>query len=286
MRVEPFSAGVKYTLDDGSEQITLLLWQSVYDQLVDPHALAVGATVHVQGEMAEYRGELEIVPELPTDVNVLAAAPVTTPAATPIPDAQPRETLISDLSLDRLGETVQIHGTVQDAASFSQGFKFTLDDGSGQIILLTWLDVYDGIAGREALRPGATLAVTGALDQFQDELQIVPTGGTGVRLLSPGDEQAPHRSIASLTLNDVGQWVLIEGTVTRADAFGSGVRVYLDDGSGEVLVLLWQNVVERVPAEVGVTTVGQRLRVAGRVEKYEGALEIVPALPFDVYPGP
>ena len=276
MQVAPFASGVKYTLDDGNGEMTLLLWQSVYDQLADPGALAVGATLRVQGEVAEYRGELEIVPELPADVTLLA---------TPEPSLGAAETAIGSLgalSADQLGQTIRAQGVVRDAASFSQGFKFTLDDGSGQITLLTWLDVYDGIAERKGLRIGASVAVTGTLDEYENELQIIPSAGADVRLLSPGSDRVAYRPIESLTLADVGQSVLVEGTVTRTRSFGGGMRVFLDDGSGEVMVLLWQNVYERVPDDVDVTTVGTRLRVSGRVEEYEGTLEIVPSLPFDV----
>ncbi len=58
-----FSAGIKFELDDGSGAIILLLWQNVYDAIPDAGLLAAGVTVEVTGEIEEYRGELEIIPE-------------------------------------------------------------------------------------------------------------------------------------------------------------------------------------------------------------------------------
>jgi DNA/RNA endonuclease YhcR with UshA esterase domain len=297
--VAPFSAGVKCTLDDGSGQITLLLWQSVYEQLADPGALAVGASLRVVGEVSEYRGEMEIVPELPGDVLVLSAPPPETPTATAVASSQPAPTpevatvatpqptptaspqRLADLDASRIGERLTVRGEVRAVESFAQGFKFTLDDGSGKIVLLTWLDVYDGIPGREGLRVGASVAATGALDSYEGVLQVSPPAGSDVRVLTAGQgPDAPRRETGGLAADD--GLATVEGLVTQAEAFAGGMRVYVDDGSGEAMVLLWQNVWERVSDRAGVSRVGARLRVVGQVEEYQGTLEVVPALPFDV----
>jgi DNA/RNA endonuclease YhcR with UshA esterase domain len=47
------------------------------------------------------------------------------------------------------------------------------------------------------------------------------------------------------------------------------------------VVLLWSNVLAYVPAAERLT-VGGRVRVTGRVTQYQGALEIVPQIGFDV----
>jgi hypothetical protein len=66
--IEPFSKGMKALLDDGGAQMTLLLWQNVYDVVPDRERLAVGARVRVAGEVQQYGGELEIVPGMGVDV--------------------------------------------------------------------------------------------------------------------------------------------------------------------------------------------------------------------------
>jgi len=281
--VTPFSAGVKYTLDDGTGQCALLLWQSVYDQLADPEVLRVGAKLRAQGQVAEYRGEMEVVPELPADVELLAASfeVQSAPLATSTPAAVP-ELTIAELNPDRLGTRVTLRGSIRDVTSFAQGFKFTLDDGTGPIVLLTWLDIYDAITGREGLRPGASVQVTGELGQFESELQIVPSDGADVAVLAAGTGPAEERAIGSLTTDDLGRWVSIAGRVTRVEEFSDGVHLSLEDGSGEVLLLLWQNLFERLPATTGLPAAGAKVHAMGRVEEFQGALEIVPALPFDL----
>ncbi len=303
---QPFSSGVKFNLDDGSGQIILLLWQDVYDALPQAEELGAGSQVQVTGQIEAYRGELEIVPASADGVQLVGAGPTPTsppqatataeptpeptaspvpePAASPIPESTPPA--LGDVDAGLVGHALSLRGTVVDAESFSRGFQFTLDDGSGQIVLLTWLDLYDQIAGREGLRIGATVEVRGEIGQFEGELQIVPAQAVDVDVVVPGSgPEVEVRQIASLTEADVGSWVAVAGEVGRSEGFSGGLRLYLSDGSGEVMVLVWQNVLERVPNEVGLTTVGQGLRVVGRVETYQGTLEIVPVLPFDVEPG-
>jgi DNA/RNA endonuclease YhcR with UshA esterase domain len=189
-----------------------------------------------------------------------------------------------DVGSERVGETVTVSGTIQDAASFSAGFRFVLEHGTAQTTLLTWLETYDAIAGREELRPGAQVRVTGKIDQFEGQLQIVPTDASDVIILTPGRVPVPERTIGTLTTADMGEWVSVTGQIVRFETFSSGTRVYLNDGSGEILALLWQNVLERVPdPELNeLLAPGEWMHVIGKIEEYQGTLEIVPALPFDL----
>ncbi len=170
LEVNPFSAGVKFTLDDGSGSVSLLLWQDVYDALPDPAALGIGAELQVQGRISEYEDELEVVPELAEDVQVLAAAPA------------PPETTVGALTTADVGRVVTLRGTLGEREIFSSGVRFRLDDGTGTIILLLWQNVYDETPGAERLATGVQIEVTGQIEEYRGELEIVPGAG-GVRLI-------------------------------------------------------------------------------------------------------
>ena len=73
--MESFSGGMKAVVDDGTAQIILLLWDSVYGELPDPTALDTGAEIVVSGEVQVYEGELELVPDRPAEVEIVQAAP-------------------------------------------------------------------------------------------------------------------------------------------------------------------------------------------------------------------
>lgn len=275
VEVDPFSAGVKATLEDDSGQIVLLLWQDLYDGLVDPQTLAPGSRVRVTGAISVYRNELEIIPERTMDVVVLEAADVPE-------DTTTSPVAMGELSIEQSGETVMVEGTVVDVASFPSGFKFTLDDGSGQAILFTWLSTYDEIPDALSLHTGAQVRVTGEVDIYDEELNVIPASGSDVTLLSPGAPDAPLREIGALTPSDVDSLVTVAGAVTRAEPFSTGYRVWIDDGTGEVMILLWDNVYERVPGDFSP---GTPVQATGRVEEYRGTLEVVPRVPGDVIVG-
>jgi hypothetical protein len=67
-RVQPFSKGIMYLLDDGSAKITLVLWQNILDTVIDGEKLVAGAVVQASGKVQEYQGKLEIVPGIGTDI--------------------------------------------------------------------------------------------------------------------------------------------------------------------------------------------------------------------------
>jgi DNA/RNA endonuclease YhcR with UshA esterase domain len=358
-KVTPFSAGVKLTLDDGSGQITLLLWQDLYDELTGTTPLEEGTAVSVCGQVAEYHGQLELIPELPVDVQVTglphpkdphrastptdltptamptstpeaketsvvspsatlppdrdegtrkstiasptptpsgtptstpsdtptptpSGTPTPTPSDTPTPTAAITATPMGDVSTERIGETLTVCGQVVRTASFSTGFKFTLDDGTGQIVLLLWQDVYDDVADIAGLNVGATVLVVGKVGQYNGELQITPLEASDVKITAAsGRPVAPRREIGSLSPTDVGTLVEIEGDVNHVEGFSSGLRVFVTDGTGQVQLLLWQNVADRVPGREQLL-VGARVKAVGQVEEYKGTLQVVPHLPVDV----
>lgn len=174
-QVDHFSAGLKLTLDDGTGEITLLLWQDVYDAIPDGRDLQVGAQVQARGELSEYRGELELIPEAPADVTVLATA---RPSPTPQVEIQ----AIGDVTTADVGRTLRLGGTLGDPTTFSQGIKFPLSDESGTITLLLWENVYAAIPDADRLQSGARVEVVGRIDEYRGELEIVPQAD-GVRVM-------------------------------------------------------------------------------------------------------
>ena len=230
----------------------------------------------------------------PTDTPPPRPAPTETreptETSTPTPFASPTQavdlTSIASITADRAGEAVTVAGTIVDAISFSHGFKFTLDDGQGQIVLLMWHDVYDDCWDRAELNVGARVRVSGEVNQYEGELQIEPRFGGDVKLMEPAIVQAPRREIASISSDDAGKRMMIEGEVVRTEGLPTAVKVFLRAGEtadpGEIPVFVWRNVLDRIADNVGLGTPGSRLRVVGTVQVYRSNVEIVPALPNDV----
>jgi len=267
-QAEPFSAGYRMTLDDGTGSVTVLLWNDLYRALPDPSSLRTDAQLEVTGEVAIYRNTLEIIPVRPRDVVLLTGPP------------SARALSIGALADQPLGATVTVEGTVIAAESFQNGFRLTLDDGTGQVVLLLWLSAYDRLADPARLQTGVRVRATGELDEYRGQREVVPARGSDVIITQAAPAPA-QRDIASITPADMGTVVAVEGTVTRSEPFSQGYRVWIDDGSGEIMLLLWENIYGRVAGRERLTA-GARVRAIGVVEEYRGTLEIIPQLPGDV----
>lgn len=192
-----------------------------------------------------------------------------------------------------MGEEVTVAGNVVETAYLYsrdakdvRGFFFTLDDGTGQVKLLMWLNVYDDCWDARKINLGARVRATGEVKEYEGQLEIVPRWGGGVKALKAAGPSAPQRAIGSLTEADRGQRVQIEGTVTRTEPGETYVRVFVQDGSGEVLVFVWRGIYDRIPGREKLEVPGTPVRVVGRVDVYKGTLEVIPTLPYDVVVNP
>jgi DNA/RNA endonuclease YhcR with UshA esterase domain len=67
--LRPFKQGMRVLLSENDVTITAVLFDRVWQSLPFSETLQAGDVVQVQGELSDYRGELEIVPELPVDVE-------------------------------------------------------------------------------------------------------------------------------------------------------------------------------------------------------------------------
>jgi DNA/RNA endonuclease YhcR with UshA esterase domain len=268
--VSTFSAGVKCVLDDGSGTATLLLWQDLYDSLPEREALAQGAMVRVQGEVSEYRGELEIVPELPSDVAVLAAT-----------QRIVAERQVGKLSMEDVGQMVQVEGVLTSLRTFAAGVRGTLDDGTGAVTLLLWQDVYDGRPDPAALAPGTVLRVEGEVAEYKGELELVPQAAGDVVVVGTVELPSEEWAIGQLSADDVGQTVQIAGRITQVSPFSQGVKYSLDDGTGIITLLLWQDLYSQLDNAVALAEEAW-VSVRGEIDEYQGKLEIIPQVPADV----
>ncbi len=333
--VAPFSAGVKLTLSDGRRRVTVLLWQDLWTALDKAQEIQPGTTLSVQGEVNVFRGQLEIVPEIPADVAILQVAalaptplptieptatavaiaptpslptPETTPtvlvivpatatatpkstvtpaatAATAAPEPSPttgstaQTVSISALTADNVGQTVAVRGKVVETASFSAGFKFLIDDGTGRIELTLFESNYKFVPNRSGLNLGADVSVVADVAQFNGVLELQPNSGRDVTILSPGSSN----SVPLTTVNQLskpGQLVAIEGKITEVRPFSTGTYLQVDDGTGNVRVTLFNNVLAYVPNRDGLVA-GAQVRVYGKTDFF-GRIQVVPALGYDV----
>jgi len=310
-KVDEISKGIQYTLVDQSTSITLLIWNDTIDPARQRDLLKAGMVVSVTGTIGLFNNQLEIVPETGDQIAVIAEAPIATatPAPTPtsVASATATPTLIATktpspavtkestptsapaaaaniitigaLTKDAVGQKVAVRGKVVETASFSAGFKFLIDDGTGRINLTLFGDVYQHVPNRAGLNLGADVTLVVDIAEFQGVLELQPNSGRDVTITSPGSS-ASVPVVPINSLKKAGLFVAIEGTITDVTGFSSGKNVFVDDGTGNVRVTIFNNVLAYVPNAAGLVK-GAKVRVVGKTDFF-GSIEVVPALGYDV----
>jgi DNA/RNA endonuclease YhcR with UshA esterase domain len=186
------------------------------------------------------------------------------------------------LTTEHLGRRATILGQIEEASQFASGVKCYVDDGSGPVVVWIPQEIYEKLADHAGWRVGSLVRVTGRVEQYKDEIEIVPWTASDVFVV---DAAAPLSGqtapLAELNAARVGERVTVEAGIVKVESFSKGIKVLLDDGSGRITLLLWQNVHDVVPDREGLIA-GATVRVAGEVQEYEGELEIVPGIGTDV----
>jgi hypothetical protein len=49
-----------------------------------------------------------------------------------------------------------------------------LDDGSGRVVLLLWQNVFEALSDRDRLGPQARVRVSGWVNEYRGELEVIP----------------------------------------------------------------------------------------------------------------
>jgi DNA/RNA endonuclease YhcR with UshA esterase domain len=191
-----------------------VLWQDVYTVLSPTLQLTEDAQVSVQGEVSLFGGAIEIVPEIPADVVLIATAPVPAtptptptvaptptllptgtiaptltappPTVTPRPTPKPTQAIafvpMGQLTQADQGKLVSVRGKIVEVIKFSSGMKYRLDDGTGKVILLLWQEVFDQVPNRDKLVNGAQVSATGDVDVYRGDIEVIPRSGTSVKV--------------------------------------------------------------------------------------------------------
>jgi DNA/RNA endonuclease YhcR with UshA esterase domain len=72
--LRPFRAGMRADVgDDSRGSITVVMFDEIWNRLPFSLTLDVNNRLRVAGEVSEYRGRVELIPQLPADVQLLAA---------------------------------------------------------------------------------------------------------------------------------------------------------------------------------------------------------------------
>ena len=252
--IEPFSAGLKAVLDDGSGSVVLLLWQDLYESLDQRASLVEGSLVRVQGKVNEYRGRLEIVPEVPSDVSVSV-----------VPRDREVEPGLDSAGGGTAAPTSTSHATVLSTVVTVEEEPVTVSVPPTPQTTVT--------VGPASSSPAASPTPPATYTPMPTATPVPSVTTVPSRTPLPTVEV---RSIGSISQGDVGTTISIgQATISELDYFSKGVMYTLTDATGSITLLLWQNVIEEIPTRYDLVP-GSQVAVVGEINDYQGDLEIIP----------
>lgn len=205
---------------------------------------------------------------------------------------------IGSLGFDDYYQRIRVRGQVRNVRQPYPGLTlYTLRDLTGAIDVAVSRDLIalsHSMASLDAVAPaplshlpelGQSIEVVGVVSRYGDTLQLVPAWAGDLIPLDHDVPVALERAIGDIGVEEVGRWFTVNGTVARIDPFSAGVKLHVDDASGTIRVLLWDDLYEAFLAYLGDgprPTPGATVQVQGRVSEYRGEAELMPTLPGDI----
>lgn len=183
-------------------------------------------------------------------------------------------TPIGEITTEYKGEFATVEGELVGQRRFKSGMRYTVRDDSGKITLVLFDRELRQVPKRGLLLDGAQVRATGKVDFFNEEAQLVPVRGTDVVLLAEAPKSEPV-AINTLSAAQKDGLVTVQGAVVEAANFTAGFKLTLNDGSGQIAAVLFEDVFDGLDEPERVN-VGAQVRVTGRLGEFRGALEVIP----------
>jgi DNA/RNA endonuclease YhcR with UshA esterase domain len=163
--------------------------------------------------------------------------------------------------------------TIQGIVTLGAGVTITtrtdayVQDGSGRGINIFSFDAPDPLLVR-----GNEVRITGTVEEFQGVTEI--TNYTA-ELISTGNPIPDHLELSTQQANNTdleGTYTGVKGVITGIGAAGGGTTINLDDGSGEVLVRVW----DVTGIDLSGLNEGDSLEVTAVMDIFQDASQLVP----------
>ena len=266
---EPSSGQLAFWLDDGTGEIRVTAYRPVSDRLVEaPQLPAMGDLVRVEGTLRLREGFRQLVVSLPSALDIERPTPVVSS--------------IADLTEEHLFRKVCLRGQVRDVRIPYEGLVLiALRDATGAVDVVSEEGLGTTYGTALSLEVGEHVELCGAVTTYAGRLQLALDSATVAPQLPAPVGIASPRQIAQIGHEDVGQFVRLRGTVSAVAHIGSGLRLLVDDGSGTLVVVVWQDVAAQQEGLQDIAQ-GTPVDVQGRIAEYRGQLEVVPEIVGDI----
>lgn len=166
--------------DESGGSIKVVYWPDVEKSLSEAQRPVVDGTMLVTGTLSEYKGTLQIKVSSPSNIKVeKPAGVVSLPAGGIVP--------ISSITRQTIGQSVTISGKITRKVSVRGGTIITVTDDTGSITVPLWDRITEQYAGKEKIKEGARITVSGTVSLYErrQEIQVQPNSAADIKSVEP-----------------------------------------------------------------------------------------------------
>jgi DNA/RNA endonuclease YhcR with UshA esterase domain len=271
---DPESDYLAFWLDDGTGEVRISAYRDVTQALLAAGEVpALGDGVEVAGTLRIREDLVSLTLNVPEHLTLHRPDPVTVD--------------LGALSQLDEGLRVRASGVVREIFTPYDGLTLlTLRDNSGEVEVAVDETLTALTGPLPEVAEGHGLVVTGTVTLYRDEPQLTPASVTDLVVTQASSLESEGAPVASYYLNqlsadDVGSNVRVKGNIVAFEGFKGGLKATLDDGTGMIVLLIWQDIYDAL-SEPRALDVGAEVAVTGEVAVYEEELEVVPQAPEDI----
>lgn len=167
-------------LQDDTGAMRVIIWTPVWNQIPNNTAVQRGMILDAYGKVGEFRGQRQMVIE---QANWIRMAPIPQPflesqlATTNfgIDETRYMQVNLGGISLSALGMNVHLRGEVVDfipAAASNIPNRVRLKDDTGEILVVYWEDIAEGMAPQQVPEAGRPLEIKGRVTEYAGTIQV------------------------------------------------------------------------------------------------------------------
>ena len=234
--------------------------------------LNIGDEIQVEGLLSYYSKNYNILISSASNIKKISKKPIVFSLA------------IENVTKNDLNRIVSIKGEIKKIRKFSKGIELTVNDGSGNISVVLWNNIYEKIKEKDSINEGVLVSVVGKVGLYKNKLQIVPALPQNFNIVKQEvkkSEKIIEKKIGEINEDDKGSILKIEGEVESYFNFSKGRRLTLNDGTGSIDIILWNDLLNELE-DAEYIIKGSRISVKGKVSEYKNKLEIIPKYASDI----
>jgi len=230
------------------------------DKAIDATEMSVGQKIAVTGEVNEYQGKIEIIPQAPKDLVVM-------------------ETKESErLTNDDIGQTKTISAEIVSKYVHPKGHIFlTVESENGQSLKVPLFSTLQPDATSYPVH--ATAIITGKVTEYKGELELVPETLGDVEVTNKKAETVQTRQISSIKSSDRGSQVVVEGMVEQVTEKKGHLFLQLTQDDSQIKAVLFKadndEIKGRKERIENAMTSRFPIRVVATVDVYQDELELI-----------